>query len=167
MGRQVNFYMSETDEVEFIEYVRKTGKIEILPSRMSSPSERLDALPKPDPSIAFCRVFLYNSEIQGKLAIEFIEQRKEYYVEPSKSPVIEFCLSTRSRNILREGRIWAELLIFDPEMGTFVLKSPEFKRWYERIAGWLRRKYKRVGSFYAGPGALKFREEGGILEGLE
>jgi len=52
----------------------------------------------------------------------------------------------------------------DRERKLIVRKEPAFEKWYEIIARWIRRKYTRLDQFeYAGPDAIRLRDEGGAL----
>ncbi len=158
--------MTKEDEEEFLEFVRTTGKIEILPNRMSSPEERSEELPSPEPSGLWLTVYLYNSLIPGQLAFRYFDQTN-CHVDPTNSPVIEFWRSDWSGKLLYPGRIWAEMYQPNPETGTFELHA-EFKKWYEKIAGWIRRNYTRKGPLtYLGPEAMKLYEGGGELKDSE
>ena len=159
--------MTRKDEQEFIEFVRTTAKVGIIPHRMSSPSERLDDLPSPEPTGFWLFVYLHNESIAGQLATLFDDFKQKYYVNALYSPVIEFWRSDWSGKVLYPGRIWAEMYQPNPETGTFELHA-EFKKWYKRIAGWIRRNYTRKGPLtYLGPEAMKLYEGGGELKDSE
>ena len=45
-----------------------------------------------------------------------------------------------------------------------VSKPVEFKRWFDEIERWIRNNYKHLTLLtFAGPGAKKFKDEGGLL----
>ena len=171
MGRQVEFYMTEADEKEFMDFVRTTGKIEILPYFMKVTSERLASLP----SLGFdpqsdC-VFLYNSLVPGELIIKPLdfpvlpEKPGRWSVDDSNSPVIEFSRSEQRGNGLMEGRIYATFKLVRWDLNSLVPKDPAFAKWYDKIARWIKRRYTRIESLtYASPRALKFKEEGGVFK---
>jgi hypothetical protein len=64
------------------------------------------------------------------------------------------------------GGMQADMNFIDSERQDLAKKPAEFRRWFESVDGWIRKKYRRLGIYvFAGPGAQKFREQGGILQG--
>jgi len=72
------------------------------------------------------------------------------------------------------GRIWADFTFLNKERTALLPKEPEFSKWYDTIARWvkkhservvwtdpIRRKTSVIG--YAGVGAQKFYDSGGRL----
>lgn len=70
------------------------------------------------------------------------------------------------------GRIWAEFTFLNKDRTALLLKEPEFSKWYDVLANWIkkhservvwtdpvRRKTSVIG--YAGEGAQKFSDAGG------
>ncbi len=154
--------MTEEDEQEFMDFVMSTGDVEILPFHMTSETESLRVLPAPDSRNHWRKVYLRNTEIGGRINIRFYENLNVYIAEESDACVIHFTRSLPWKGGLYIGRIWAEFDMLDYEIYELVPKDPAFVKWYEKIARWLKRRYKRVDVMtYAGPGALKFREEHG------
>jgi hypothetical protein len=167
MGRQVNFYMTEEDEKEFIDFAKGTGDVKIWPYHMTSPDESLRTLPEQESRKIWSEVFLSNDEIYGRMHTRFYENPNVHIVNPSDSPVIQFSRSFMSESGLKRGIIWAEFTWLDRDVDEIVPKDPAFVKWYEKIARWLKRRYRMMEPLtYAGPGALRFQEEGGELLGL-
>ena len=92
---------------------------------------------------------------------------KDYYaVDEFQSPVIEFWRSWMVSQVMLPGGIQAEMNYIDSEKQDLAQKPAEFRKWFESIDGWIRKKYRRLGIYiFAGPGAQEFREQGGILQG--
>jgi len=62
------------------------------------------------------------------------------------------------------GRLQADMTCFDGDKQDLVAKPVEFRKWFESMEGWIRKKYKHLTLLtYVGPGAQRFREQGGIL----
>jgi len=60
----------------------------------------------------------------------------------------------------------ADMNYFDSDKHDLAQKPVEFRKWFESIDGWIRKNYRRLGIYiFAGPGAQKFREQGGVLQG--
>ncbi len=68
--------------------------------------------------------------------------------------------------IMLPGGMQADMNYIDSERQDLDLKPAEFRRWFESVDGWVRKNYRRLGIYvFAGPGAQRFREQGGILQG--
>jgi hypothetical protein len=92
---------------------------------------------------------------------------KEYYViDGFQSPVIEFWRSCMVSQVMIPGGIEAEMNWIDNDRQDLDKKPVEFRKWFESIDSWIRKNYRRLGIYiFAGPGAQRFREEGGIMQG--
>lgn len=164
MGRQIRFYMTEADEVGFLDFLRSTGDIVIFPGAiLLTRDERLDSFPARGPGRLSFQVSLYNRNVPGDLYIDPLEEREGYRLDRASSSVIEFDSTSQHEDtkVMREGRLWAEfwrLRLADPD---FVRKPSQFEQWYEQVAKWIRKNYKRVDwNLFAGPGALNLHEAG-------
>ena len=68
--------------------------------------------------------------------------------------------------VMLPGGIQADMNYIDEERKDLARKPAEFRNWFESINSWVRKNYRRLGIYiFAGPGAQRFREEGGILQG--
>lgn len=166
MGRQVNFYMSREDEREFVDFVRSTANVEILPytsaTREFTP---VQTLPEPLSMKFWGELWLVNRSISSNLVVNFISQQGYYTIDGLQSSVIEFSRSFLQEGVLKPGRIWAEFNVFDGGRMILLPKESGLEEWYDAIAKWIRKRYKRVSSsFYAAPGAMRFRQDGGKLD---
>ena len=95
------------------------------------------------------------------------DPEKDYYVvDGFQSPAIEFWRSWMVSQVMLPGGIQADMTYIDSDKQDLAQKPVEFRKWFESIDGWLRKNYRRLGIYiFAGPGAQRFREEGGILQG--
>lgn len=159
------FYMTEEDESEFLDQVRSTCDTIVLQSQsLTSQFAPIDNLPKPGQDETTRRFWLQNTSVNMPLITEFVEDGKYYVVDGFQSPVIEFIRSLMVSQILLPGRIQADMAFLDDREGDLVPKPVKFRKWFESIEGWIRRRYKHLTLLtYVGPGAAKFREEGGLL----
>jgi len=174
MGKQVNFYMLEEDEKKFVEFVLSDGKTVILatdslqetpyilnhlPEEDSPPIYRIQVLFwRPGYPLFIKSVVMKEGPLQGKVV---------YYVDRLQSSVIEFSRSLLrpDENLLTRGRIWAEMRRLEGD--RFVYKGEEFEEWYDTIAAWIRRRYRKIGLrpyFYIGPQAYSWYQAGGKLQ---
>ena len=91
---------------------------------------------------------------------------KNYVIDGYQSPVIEFWRSWMVSQILMPGGIEAEIMWVDIKKQDLAKKPKEFRDWVESIEGWVHKGFRRLGiHVFAGPGAVRFRDDGGILQG--
>jgi hypothetical protein len=174
MGKQVNFYMLEEDEKEFVEFVLSQSEAVILgfASLQETPSI-LDRLPTEDsPVIRQHTVFFWRPSDplftwSGVMKAGPLQGQRLYFIDSSQSAVIEFgrCLLLPDKNMLTRGRIWAEMRRLEGD--KFVHKGEEFEKWYDIIAAWVRKRYRKIGTkpyFYISPRAYSLYQAGGKLQ---
>ena len=167
MPKLLVFYMSKEDEDEFLEYVRSLGNLLILPATSpSSDFTPMYGLPEPSQDESTRRFWLQNTLVGLPLVTEQVPEQGYYVVDGFQSPVIEFWRSWTVSQIMLPGGMQADMNCIDSERQDLALKPAEFRKWFESIDGWIRKNYRRLGIYiFAGPGAQKFREQGGILQG--
>jgi len=159
--------MSRKDEDDFLEYVRSLGNLLILPgTSLSSDFAPLDSFPEPTQDELTRRFWLHYTGSEIPLITEHVEQKGLFVVDGFQSPVIEFRRSWVISQVMMPGGIQADMNYIDDERRDLAKKPAEFRKWFESIDGWIRKNYRRLGIYiFAGPGAQKFGEEGGILQG--
>ncbi|TMI29863.1 hypothetical protein E6H29_09820 [Candidatus Bathyarchaeota archaeon] len=165
MGQQVNFYMTHDDEKEFLNYVKGTGNVEVLPhqSTMSSFVPVVE-MPEADQEESNRIFWLFNRSVSSNLVVDYDDDHGVYVIDGLRSSAVEFARCFTRDNRMNAGRIWVEFTTIDNDTMDLGQKEREFKRWYESIANWIRKKYYLTGWLvYAGRGACKFQDEGGIL----
>jgi len=160
-------YMSKEDEDEFLEYLRSLGNLLILPA--TSPSSDFTPvynLPEPSRDELTRRFWLQYTGAGLPLVTEQVPEKDYYVVDGFQSPVIEFWRSWTVSQIMLPGGIQADMTYIDSKKQDLAKKPAEFRKWFESIDGWIRKNYRRLGIYiFAGPGAQRFREQGGILQG--
>ena len=167
MPKLLVFYMSKEDEDEFLEYVRSLGNLLILPATSpSSDFTPMYGLPEPSQDESTRRFWLQNTGVGLPLVAEQVPEKDYCVVDGFQSPVIEFWRSWTMSQIMLPGGMQADMNYIDSERQDLDLKPAEFRKWFDSVDGWIRKKYRRLGIYvFAGPGAQKFREQGGILQG--
>lgn len=174
MGKQVNYYMGEEDETEFARFVFGLADTVILgtPSEEATPPVFHSLPPDDAPIIYLDQVFLWRAGYP--LFTDYMVMRGGplkgqgvYFIEESRSSVIEFSRSVLlpEENLLTRGRIWADMHRLEGD--HFVYKGEEFEKWYDSIAAWIRRRYRKLGTkpyFYIGPQAYEWHQAGGQLQ---
>lgn len=169
---QVNFFMSREDEAEFLRFAMSRGAVSIFPSHFPSREPgALDGLPDYEVSRSHSHQFyLFNRDVSSNFVVCYVEERGFGYIDPHRSSVVELWRSAPhpdSENVLVRGRIWAQFRNANNAM-AYVYKEPEFEKWFDRLASWIRRSYEMTeiemyGRWYAGPGALALRRQGWSL----
>jgi hypothetical protein len=158
--------MSREDEDDFLEHVRPLGNLRILPATsLSSDFAPMESLPEPSQDESTRRFWLHYNGAGIPLVTEQVPEKDYYVVDGFQSPVIEFWRSWTVSQIMLPGGIQADMNYIDSDKQDLAKKPAEFKKWFESIDGWIRKNYRRLGIYiFAGPGAQRFREQGGILQ---
>jgi hypothetical protein len=159
--------MSKKDEDDFLEYVRSLGNLLILPGTSSSSDfAPVDSFPESTQDESTRRFWLQYTGAGMPLVTEHVLEKGLFVVDGFQSPVIEFWRSWMVSQVMLPGGIQADMNYIDDQRQDLAKKPVEFRSWFESIDGWVRRNYRRLGIYvFAGPGAQKFREDGGILQG--
>ena len=157
--------MSREDEDVFLSFLRSMGSTIILSARSSASGfAPLDTLPEALQDEATRKFWLQNTSVNLPLVTEFDEEKGRYLINGFQSPVVEFLRSFTISKIMLPGRLEADMTYFDDDRQDLVSKPVEFKNWFDSIEHWIRKNYRHLTLLtYVGPGAEKFREEGGIL----
>ena len=154
--------MTREDEVEFLDFVRGTEDVVILPSR--SPSENFEPigeLPPPFSTEHWLRFLFYNRAVSSNLVTRQVEGLGYYTIDALKSSVIEFLRPSLKEGTLHKGRIWAQFKHLDQDKMSMVPKEPAFVGWYETLAKWVRKNYRNFErQVYISPQAQKLLQEG-------
>ena len=163
LAKQLILYMSKEDEQEFLDYLRSLSNLVILPpSSTTSDFVALNYLPEDSEDEAMRRFWLQNSSVNMPLITKYDEERRLYLVDGVQSPVVELIRSRILSGYLLPGGIQAELNYSDSDKEMLVPKLAEFRKWFEDMSSWIRKKYTHLEwLIYAGPGAEKFRQDGG------
>jgi len=165
LPKQLLVYMSREDEDEFLNYLQSTGSAVILPTISSTATfVPLDTLPEASQDEATRKCWLQNRLVNLPHVTAFDEEKGYYLINGFQSPVVEFLRSFTISKIMLPGRLEADMAYFDDDRGDLVSKPAEFRRWFESMEFWIRKKYRHLSLLtFAGPGAERFREQGGIL----
>lgn len=155
--------MSHEDEATFLDYLKSRGDTKVLPSRSKTDLfQPVDFLPDSAQEPATRRFWLQSVTTSLPLVTE--EEGGFFAINGFQSPVAEFLRSIMVSQMLLPGRIQADMAYFDDQKQDLVSKPVEFKKWYDDIEHWIRANYKHLTLLtFAGPGAEKFKEEGGLL----
>ena len=161
MGRQIHFHMLPEDRNEFIRFVQEHDDQVMITLRDSSSSE---VEPVPDLSVGDKQTLcLWHRELLPRLKRRRIPDPGYYRIDGLNTPTLEFSSSFQAKwegkPALGQGRLFGN---FEP----YLDKPPNFEKWYERLARWIRtncRKNPTGMSGYVGPAAYEFYSQGGYL----
>lgn len=162
MGRQVYFWMLEQDTQEFVDFVTSEPTV-VKIATLSSDPQLCVITNLPDPSERWWwSMYFWNARFP--MEPRYVQVREgpdkgQFAFSPRiQDPVIEFTRSVwRESGNLSRGRIWT---------GS---QDKLFLKWYDHIAGWIRRHYKKARMLgqswiYAGPFAWEWYQGGGVLD---
>lgn len=163
MGKQVNFYMTDSDEQDFIRFVRSDRNVGIFMYTM--PTEDIPLLTElPRQGVPFwLALWLWDRDNSPKPKVDFVREQRYYVVDECPSEVIEFSRSHLDEGRLVRGRIWAEMAVWQSDQ-TLLHKSESFQKWFDRLANWIKRhSVKDKHGDYVLPGAAEYAKRGGKL----
>ncbi len=163
--RQLVLYMSKEDEESFLQYLRSTGDLVILPSTSStSDFAPISDLPEPTEDEATRRFWLQNRTVSLPLVTEYAAEKNGYIIDGFQSPVVEFLRSWMVSHVMLAGGIRADMNYLDGDKQDLVRKPVEFRDWFDSMQKWIRKNFKHLTLLtYVGSGAERFESEGGIL----
>lgn len=161
MGRQVNFWMREQDEQEFAQFVLSEPNMVMLSDLSPGPHPRIIIELPHLPERGWWSVYFWHRDFPFEpvrwIRVQEGPDRGLYAFVGEELPVIEFTRSiSRESGELSEGRIWTGC------------RDEAFLQWYDRVANWIRSRYKKVRKrgniwLYAGPRAYEWYQAGGVL----
>lgn len=163
MGKQVNFYMTDRDEADFVEFVRSDRDVGLFMSVVPTNDVPLLAeLPKQGVPFWFS-LCLWDRDHSPAPKIDYVPEQRYYTVDEIRSEVIQFWRSHLDEGRLVRGRIWAEMAVWQND-GTLLRKSESFRKWFDRLANWIKRHSVRDDrGDYVLPGAAEYARQGGRL----
>ena len=157
--------MSKEDEDSFLQYLRSTGDLVILPA--TSPTSEVapvSALPEPNEDEATRRFWLQKTTVSLPLVTEYAPDKNGYVIDGFQSPVVEFLRPWMISNVMLAGGIRADMNYLDNDKQDLVQKPADFRNWFDSMQNWIRKNFKHLTLLtYVGPGAEKFSKKGGLF----
>jgi len=166
MGKQINFYTSPADEAEFMEFLKSDRDVVVM--AYTSPTAEpvlLETLPPRNVPGCFM-LWLWDRTHSPSPKLRKVPEQGYYVVDRMRSEVIELSRSYLADDGLIRGRIWAETDYWDLDQSPprRVSKSEDFRKWFDRLAGWIKRQGRQDDSGdYVLPGAANYEASGGRL----
>lgn len=126
MGRQINFYMSEAVQAEFMEVLKQNQFVyyDSRANKIENPEDK-----------KYYAVYLYK-ERYG----EFLRTNDNRNIDDYNGSVIQFCktvINTENKKLTR-GRLWMDGWHFD-EAGNKVKKNELLTKDYEKLVRWVKK----------------------------
>jgi hypothetical protein len=164
-SRQVNFYLTPSDQEELEKELRKVGDFIVL--RDDAPFGKIAILK--DMKISNMKdignesscVYLARNEDVKSITLNTIQGKSYKAFDEFKSPIVQFIRCRYIDRTLREGRMY---VINSYSTNNIIVKKEEsFLKWSSALFMIVRRNlYKYNNSiFYYGAEALRFKETGG------
>lgn len=142
MGRQVRFYMTREDEVEFLSFVRTTGDVKIIAQTSEAPNgDRFSTFQELQGRRLGSDCELWNASISPPPEFKHVPSRGIYCLDFLQSEVINVSPSFLVDQRLTQGRLHIETTILAAKK-ELAWKGAEFLEWYEQLSRWIRRNYK-------------------------
>ena len=165
MPKQLVLYMSKEDEETFLQYLRSSGELVILPSTSPSPNfAPIQILPEPVQDEDTRKFWLKNNTVRLPVATEYAPEKNCYVIDGFQSPVVEFHRSWIVSRMMLSGGIRADMNYLDSEKQDLVPKPVEFRSWFDSMQSWIRKNFKHLTLLtYVGPGAEEFGKRGGLF----
>jgi|SRR5579872_363179 len=158
MGRQIQFHSLPYDLKAFLEFVQNRDPVIVTERSSDTPEIRSVA----DPSSQTQVMILWNQAILGSLTRKHIVYPgRAYYGVDASLPTLELAPSEicdwNGREALLQGRLY----------GFFDNPSPEYEKWFNSLARWIRNNFVKVAiplpGGYVGSAAYDWFKKGGLL----
>src|SRR5437870_1183518 len=141
MGRQVNFFLHEDDQLEFDLLLKSFGEVILVPyfqyqSKISTVGDTIIRDIKTEGS----RVYLVKPRDFISLQLEHFEKFGYWLLKDNQLPVLHFDRSVFNGDSIKRGRLY-----FQPQFVNdlgWVNKSEDFVKWADNIIKKVRRKLK-------------------------
>ncbi len=145
MGKQLGFYMSNDDETDFIEYLRTTGDVAIIPqtSRVEVYKEEFRRFSDAAGRELGEDCHLWNRSISPQPIVEHYPQQGYYCLDFMSSEVVNVIRSKMTESGLSMGRLHIEDKMLNAQ-GRLQPKSAEFEAWFSNLCRWIKQRSIRV-----------------------
>lgn len=159
MGVQIEFFMHEHDEREFLTSVFESPSVLLLEDISPSPTPAEVADPYRWLLGPAEKGWIYHRGLPGSVRVRDLKTGRHWGIDQfnSDAALIEFVRSRVWDDGLYPGRLWCEPSQFR--------ESEQGRRWFQRVASWLRRKsggLKHRGMIVL-PHAARWADQGGRL----
>lgn len=145
MGRQINFYLERQDEQVLLN-TELLSHVESIKCYVSKPRSEhyTDFESDPYAKGIYPQLYICLKRDFDNIVYEKLEAKNLYYVDSTRSQVIEFIRSgyKREENLLISGRFWMEMKYWDKDIKgnpVIITKRKELEELYSSLARWIRK----------------------------
>jgi hypothetical protein len=144
MGKQVMFYMAKSDEDRFLDYLRTTGDVAIIPqtSREELREEFRDFSETEGRPLGESS-HLWNRSISPRPVVKHYPQQGYYWLDFLQSEVVNVMRSKMTDQGLSMGRLHVEDKIRGTQ-GNMRQKNERFEAWVSDLFRWIKQQSVRV-----------------------
>lgn len=162
MGKQVRFYMTHEDEMNFLASIGTLAPVKLVwryfedKSKMEMESVGPVGSLKGDADLC-----LVNGIVETQLKLNTYSGPLHHSIDLAESEVVEFSRCEPFKTWLNDGRLW-----FD-EQTSHGRKSAAFLRWANSLLRWVRSHYEKdeSGLYFVAPYALELSKAGKLQLG--
>ena len=166
MGRQIQFYMLDEDEDDFLAFVRSTGDVRIYPKTTDTKcGEEFRTFRELAGRDFGEGCVVWNGSVSPEPIIRYYPKPGYFSIDFMASEVITVIRSKRIDHQLSLGRLHVETSVLLPD-GTLGRKGEAFIKWYDSLCRWIRKHWpKRFDGAYLSPRAEALQHSGIELVG--
>lgn len=170
MGRQINFFLHQDDQVDFDRLLKTFGDVVLLPYyHYDNQVSTIEDTVIRDIAKEGRRVYLMRRCDFKNIPLTHIEKLGYWLVADRTLPIVHFDRGPADDDKIERGRIYFELDFVDSNEMKMVKKPDDFIKWADNIIKTVRRKLQKqkynLGSYtyaeYLGDNAVKWKEING------
>lgn len=145
MGRQVNFFLHQDDQVEFDRLLKSLGDIVLLPyyhygNKVSSVEDTVIRDLKKEEN----RIYLVRRQDIDRIKLKHIEKFGYWLVDDLSLPVVHFDRSVTRTDKIESGRLYFEAEFVDINEMSMCRKPEDFIKWADDVIRTVRRRLTKV-----------------------
>jgi len=142
MGKQLRFYMVDEDEDEFIEFLRSTGDVIILPQTTDKEEgEEFSTFRELAGRRLGENSHIWNRSLSPQPIVNYVPVHGGCYcLDSMQSEVVNVMRSKIVDGTLSMGRLHIDDKVTLPD-GSVGDKSAEFVKWFNELCRWIKNKY--------------------------
>lgn len=165
MGRQINFYLGPSDEIDFERSLRRADDIVFLQERGPEPTiVELKTTTRTEGQ--WSRIIVTQRSLVNLLTPRLIPTLGLWTIDNLDQPVVQFDTCFRDETVITPGRLFRQDSHF---VGELLVRKPDsFVRWADSLYRYARKFLTKSGViYYTGPQAAQMHRDGMFLEGLD
>ena len=168
MGRQFSFFLGPKDQEPFEDALRRSGDLVFLKNWPLSPEpEELKSSVVLEMGREVLTLLVARRADVPLIRFQPIKGRADFSCDPTFAPVVAFSRCYVTNRFIRAGRLYRTDAYWNDD-DERQKKPSEFIAWADRLYKLGKRSLTLVeGTYYAGADALRLRDQGVALEGID